>query len=85
MKYLIAVLLLGLTACSHLTPAEQLHEQCQGVMAESLRRQMGCGKNPDARAQLFQQCQAACNGGVDSETVDRCLSRCEEFLEKQQQ
>jgi hypothetical protein len=80
---MLAVLLL--TACATPTPQERLQQQCEGVLAESLRQQMGCQNNTSARAQLFQQCQASCNGGVDSEVVDRCLARCDEFLEKQKQ
>lgn len=82
MKIVLAMFIVLLAACSS-TPQQRLQAQCDGVHAEALRTQMGCKQDTDVRAQLYQQCQVSCNGGVDRDTIDRCLSRCDDFLEKQ--
>lgn len=75
--------LLLLSGCHTMTAQQQLQAQCEQVHASSLREQMGCKHDTDVRAELYLQCQQTCNGGVDRDTVERCLMRCDEFLEKQ--
>jgi len=83
MKLCLLMSVLCLGACADLTPQQRLQAQCDDVHAEALRKQIGCKQDTDVRAQLYQQCQTSCNGGVDRETIDRCLVRCDEFLAKQ--
>lgn len=82
MKIILVTAIILLSACSS-TAQQRLQAQCDDVRAEALRTQMGCKQDTDVRAQLYQQCQLGCNGGVDRDTYDRCLERCDDFLEKQ--
>jgi hypothetical protein len=84
MKIILMATVILLSACST-TPQQRLLNQCEEVRAEALRTQMGCKQDTDVRAQLYQQCQVSCNGGVDRDTIDRCLTRCDDFLERQKQ